>query len=80
MESEAESMNLLRLSNPTDPAHVQTNNLKFNQAFIKFSHSVGPCIPIVKFAKMQKGTLFKPTGMIMTPGLNILHRTMPISN
>src|SRR4029434_8358445 len=38
MESEAESMNtdldfLLRLSNPTDPAHVQSDDLKYNQAF-----------------------------------------------
>ena len=46
MESEAESMNtdldfLLRFSNLTDPAHVQSNNLKFNQAFIKCSDSVG---------------------------------------
>src|SRR4029434_8780853 len=80
MESEKESMNtdldfLLRLSNPTDPAHVQSNNLKCNQAFIKFSHSVGPCRPIVKFPKM-----FKPTGEIMTGGLNILHRRMPCPN
>src|SRR4029434_1567587 len=85
MESEAESMNtdldfFLRLSNPTDPAHVQSNNLKCNQAFIKFSHSVGPCRPIVKFPKMQKGALFKPTGMMMTPGLNVLHIMVPFSN
>ena len=64
MESEAESMNtdldfLLRLSNPTDPAHVQSNNLKYNQAFIKFSHSVGPCRPIVKFPKNAEGRSFQ---------------------
>ena len=29
---------------------------------------------------MQKGALFKPTGMMMTPGLNVLHRMMPCSN
>ena len=63
MKSEAESMNkyldlLLRLSNPTDPAHVQGNTLKFNQTFIKFSHSVGPCRPIVKFPKNAEGALF----------------------
>src|SRR4029434_8593647 len=81
IEMEAESRNtdldfLLRLSNPTDPAHVQSNNLKYSQAFIKFSHSVRPCRPIVK----QKGALFKPTGMMMTPGWNILHTMMPCSN
>ena len=71
---------LLRLSNPTDPAHVQSNNLIYNQAFIKFSHSVGACRPIVKFPKMQKGALSKPTGMMMTPGWNILNTMMPFSN
>ena len=62
MESEAESLNtdvLQRLSNPTDPAHVQSNNLKYNQAFIKFSHSVGPCRPIVNFTKNAEGRSFQ---------------------
>ena len=28
---------LLRLANPTDPAHVQSSNLKYDQTFITFS-------------------------------------------
>jgi len=50
---------LLRLSNPTDPAHVQSNNLKYNEAFIKFSQSVGPCRPVVKFPKNADGRSFQ---------------------
>ena len=83
MESKVETMNkdldfLQRLNNPSDPAHVQSSNLKYNQAFITFPHSVGPWRPIVKLPKIQKGTLFKPTDMMT--GWNILHRMMPCSN
>lgn len=40
---------LLGWCHPSDPAHVQIYILKYNQTFIKFSHSVGPCHFIVKF-------------------------------
>lgn len=49
---------LLRLANPTDPAHVQSSNLKYDQSFVKFSSSVGSCHPLVKFPKNPDGSSF----------------------
>jgi len=43
----------------TDPAHVQKNNIKYNEAFVKFSNSVGPCRPLVQFPKNQDGWSFQ---------------------
>lgn len=62
MTSGAESTDLdflLRLANPTDPAHVQSSNLKYDQTFITFSNSVGPCRPMVKFPKNPDGRSFQ---------------------
>jgi len=62
MTSGAESTDfdfLLRLANPTDPAHVESNNLKYDQTFITFSNSVGPCRPMVKFPKNADGRSFQ---------------------
>lgn len=53
-ESLAESTDfdfLLRLANPTDPAHVKSSNLKYDQTFISFCNSVWPCRPMVNFPK-----------------------------
>ncbi|KAI4830989.1 hypothetical protein KUCAC02_002590 [Chaenocephalus aceratus] len=50
---------LLQLPNPTDPAHVQKNNIKYNEAFVTFSNSIGPCRPLVQFPTNQDGRSFQ---------------------
>ncbi|KAI9534130.1 hypothetical protein NQZ68_016848 [Dissostichus eleginoides] len=50
---------LLQLPNPTDPSHVQKNNIKYNEAFVKCSNSIGPCRPLVQFPKNQDGRSFQ---------------------
>ena len=57
VKSGAESTDLdflMRLATPTDPAHVQSSNLIYDQTFITFSNSVGPCRPMVNFPKKKK--------------------------
>lgn len=56
---------LLGWRHPSNPANVQIYILKYNQAFIKFSHSVGPCHLIVKFHK-------KATSLQLTHPLEFL--------
>ncbi|KAI9525239.1 hypothetical protein NQZ68_009919 [Dissostichus eleginoides] len=59
MENEAVTSESTRLPNPTDPAHVQKNNIKYNEAFVKCSNSIGPCRPLVQLPKNQDGRYFQ---------------------
>ncbi|XP_033946654.2 zinc finger protein ZFP2-like [Pseudochaenichthys georgianus] len=59
MEIEREEMENEALPNPTNPAHVQKNNIKYNEAFVKFSNSIGPCRPLVQFPTNQDGRSFQ---------------------
>ncbi|KAF3851001.1 hypothetical protein F7725_012773, partial [Dissostichus mawsoni] len=58
MENELVTSESTRLPNPTDPAHVQKNNIKYNEAFFKCSNSIGPC-PLVQFPKNPDGRSFQ---------------------
>ena len=57
MESEVESMNtdldfLLRLSNPTDPAHVQSNNLNTIRPFLRleqWTFKIPVHVPVIHY-------------------------------
>ncbi|KAI4818926.1 hypothetical protein KUCAC02_004216 [Chaenocephalus aceratus] len=50
---------LLQLPNSTNPAHIQKNNIKYNEAFVKFSNSIGPRRPLVQFPTNQDGRSFQ---------------------
>ncbi|KAF3842314.1 hypothetical protein F7725_024265 [Dissostichus mawsoni] len=48
MENEAVTSESTKLPNPTDPAHVQKNNIKYNEAFVKLNWTLSSSGPVPK--------------------------------
>ncbi|KAI4802054.1 hypothetical protein KUCAC02_019913, partial [Chaenocephalus aceratus] len=49
--------------------HVQKNNIKYNEAFFKFSNTIGPCRPLFQFPTNQDGRSFQGHWYDETPWL-----------
>jgi len=50
---------LVVLNCPTDPAHMQTFNINYNDRYNEMCEKVGPCQPVMTFPKNTDGRSFQ---------------------